>query len=484
MKNFTVLVAMLLMASASMYGMQEKKSLAEWWAVVEAAQGKKSIPAFSAQPNKALYSVESPLHWAAACGDTELVTALITVVKIPVDIRNSNNATALHKAARSLNVATVRALIKAHADVNAVDDNGSTPMHLLLKRTDEKVIEVVKILLDEGSAHVNAQDALGWTPLHCAVQKMNKDIIRLLIEHDADLKIMNREKHSPLYTENASLQGEILGIVLEVERRKEARAIQVAKIQKGISEFVKRSQVLAAQTKKTITVAPEEEKHEETRPVVKPVVAPLPIKAIALMGQPKPPVASLPITNVPVTVQPSLLQNLSSFEEAVIGMVNDILKIYEPMGATEETKEEKPKSADAIRQHVRSSLHTLVEAIDAEWLMQLVWNKNLAAVYRYHHDMRDEVKTRVCNLLACYAMLELKHQTSQALPDQTPSTQTTQVPSEHTLSVQTTIDSARGYYNSAPKINESYIPSSQVLAISPRSTSALQEEFVMVTQSV
>lgn len=478
MKSFKIILIVLLAVSAPIYGMHQTKSLVEWWAIVDAARSKKAIPAFSTEPDRVLYTMESPLHWAAACGDTELVVLLINVVHIPVDVRNSNGATALHKAARSLNVETVRALIRACADVDARDDNGATPLHLLFKRTDAKVIEIIKILIDEGHADVNAQDALGWTPLHCAVQKMNKDIIRLLVEHDANLKLTDREGNSPLHSQDASLQGELLGIVLEIEQRKKARAAQAAKIQKGIGEFVKRSHILAAQAKKVLTVVKEEEKQEAAQSVAKPVVAPvfvapIPVKTVVLTEQAPSPVAFQTEADLPVTVQPSLLQKLTLFEEAVIAMVDDIIKVYEPTKATsEEAKEEKPKSPDAIRESITSTLRNSVEAIDTDKLMQLVWNQNLAAVYHYHHDMRDEVNARVRNVLARYAALELRHQPTRTSSEQTQS--------EQTISV----DSARAVYSSAPKINESYIHSSQVLAISPRSKSALQEEFVMITQSV
>lgn len=76
-----------------------------------------------------------PLHSAAAGRHTELVWLLIAS-DAPVDARQRDGSTALHAAAANGDLASVRALVAAGADVSLVDANGRTAGDLA---TDEKV---------------------------------------------------------------------------------------------------------------------------------------------------------------------------------------------------------------------------------------------------------------------------------------------------------------------------------------------------------
>ncbi|KZS85989.1 hypothetical protein B4U45_28765 [Mycobacterium persicum] len=76
-------------------------------------------------------------------------------------------------------------LLDAGADVNAIDDEGSTPLHFATKGESE---EAVRLLLDAG-ADVNAKNTKGETPLYNAVRNTTPaalHIMRLLRERGAD----------------------------------------------------------------------------------------------------------------------------------------------------------------------------------------------------------------------------------------------------------------------------------------------------------
>lgn len=65
-------------------------------------------------------------------------------------------------------------------------------------------VGVVEVLLRRG-AHPSLQDGDGDTPIHDAVTKKRDDIIRLLIDANADLTITNNNGFNPLH--HAALRG-------------------------------------------------------------------------------------------------------------------------------------------------------------------------------------------------------------------------------------------------------------------------------------
>jgi ankyrin repeat protein len=82
-----------------------------------------------------------------------------------------------------------RLLIEKSADVNAADENGAS---VLEQAAGSNNIEVVRFLLAKG-AKVNAVDKLGFTPLLAATGNgdRNTDLVKLLIEHGADVNVVS-----------------------------------------------------------------------------------------------------------------------------------------------------------------------------------------------------------------------------------------------------------------------------------------------------
>lgn len=95
------------------------------------------------------------------------------------------------------NTNTISLLI-ANGDVNAKDDNGSTPLHITAGSTDIKIVDVAKMLLARG-ADINAKNNFGDTPLHraSAAVPQNKNMVIFLIEQGADLNAKNKSGLTP-----------------------------------------------------------------------------------------------------------------------------------------------------------------------------------------------------------------------------------------------------------------------------------------------
>ena len=91
----------------------------------------------------------------------------------------------LHRAAYHGNLSEVVRLIEGSADVDAIDEFGSTPLHYA---TNQVHVEVVIYLLENG-ARVDTRDASGMTALHYAVSAKGSEISRLLLERGADPNI-------------------------------------------------------------------------------------------------------------------------------------------------------------------------------------------------------------------------------------------------------------------------------------------------------
>lgn len=92
--------------------------------------------------------------------------------------------------------AATRALIKQHADVNAAQADGMTPLHWAAYRDD---VDIAKALIG-ASANANATNRYGVTPLVLACQNGNTAMVELLLDHGADPNTTLRGGETPLMT--------------------------------------------------------------------------------------------------------------------------------------------------------------------------------------------------------------------------------------------------------------------------------------------
>lgn len=141
----------------------------------------------------------TPLHIAVMFGHKELVRLLIDY-GANVNERNNIHSTPLHMT-RNLGIA--RELIDNDAEIDAVDHEKITPLHLACRSGD---IETAVLLIHHG-ANVNFQNIRGFTPLHFAVDRyftinwcspVKLEIARHLIENGAEVNIKDNKNNTPL----------------------------------------------------------------------------------------------------------------------------------------------------------------------------------------------------------------------------------------------------------------------------------------------
>ena len=98
-----------------------------------------------------------------------------------------NGSTALFDAARSRNLAVVRSLLDAGADVNTATKRRETVLGVAAMQGSE---DIVNLLLERG-AEVNVRDERGYSPLMYAAysEAMPAGIVRTLLAKGADTSI-------------------------------------------------------------------------------------------------------------------------------------------------------------------------------------------------------------------------------------------------------------------------------------------------------
>ncbi len=181
---------------------------------------------------------KTPLHIAVIQGNLDSIIKLLDN-KADINATNKNGKKPLeyvskrctledimHHAAKHGKFKVVKILLDNKADINAKDSSGQTMMHLAAIKGDSMVI---KLLLDN-KANMDAQDLQGQTPLHHAIMQnkllvvkrpvavpkyssgqtalppvtnefkgSHSDIIKLLLDNNADINAQNNNKQTPLH---------------------------------------------------------------------------------------------------------------------------------------------------------------------------------------------------------------------------------------------------------------------------------------------
>jgi uncharacterized protein len=159
-----------------------------------------------------------------------------------INIRNKDGWTALHKAVNKGNKEIVDVLAANGADFFAVNNNGNNSFDLIFEKgesytssiiTNDLVklrnnrmntplfyaidwgsIEIVKIILDK-DAEINAKNINGETPLHQTVISDNSDIAKLLITRGATLEASDNQKNTPLHNCVTWNSSEVARVLIE-----------------------------------------------------------------------------------------------------------------------------------------------------------------------------------------------------------------------------------------------------------------------------
>ena len=114
-----------------------------------------------------------------------------------VTLRNDKGQTVLHQASQNGHPDIIQLILsRADADADAVDNDGSTPLHLAASEAEE--LSSAQLLLDHG-ANIHLQNNKGHTALHVASQRGRLDFMGLLLSRDAIVDIPDNDGFTPLH---------------------------------------------------------------------------------------------------------------------------------------------------------------------------------------------------------------------------------------------------------------------------------------------
>jgi cytohesin len=182
------------------------------------------------------YDQKTVLHWAALGGCAKIVRHLLRHgAEGDIHARDDEGRTPFHYAAEYGHVAAMRILAERGADINAVDEEGNTALHLMMMNgkpapddwcvpalktmfklgvdTEVRLFEdgktalhiavlnqrdsvFIETLLKEGGMNLDCRTVEGRTPLSCAVEKGDMHVFKMLREAGADVGTRDEQGRS------------------------------------------------------------------------------------------------------------------------------------------------------------------------------------------------------------------------------------------------------------------------------------------------
>ena len=129
-----------------------------------------------------------------------------------VDIKDKNMKIPLHYAILLKNINAVKLLMKYGSNPNMIDKNGYNALHFA---TYSRSLEICKHVV-KTIGNINARCITGETPLHIACNLQLTDIVRLLIEYNANVDLQDYSNEvSPLHYSVHLNNTELVGLLLK-----------------------------------------------------------------------------------------------------------------------------------------------------------------------------------------------------------------------------------------------------------------------------
>ncbi len=125
---------------------------------------------------------------------------------------NREGNTLLHIVSLYGHTEVVKVLINEGANINAVTvEKGFNALHIA---SQSGHTEVVKVLIDEG-ADINAVDQEGWNALHMALTQGHTEVVKVLIKEGVDINAIDPNEETALIIASQDNHTEIVKLLLE-----------------------------------------------------------------------------------------------------------------------------------------------------------------------------------------------------------------------------------------------------------------------------
>jgi ankyrin repeat protein len=149
----------------------------------------------------------------AKVNQSNLVYSRIRNRKINSNYDTMNESTQLHEACSKNDLTAVKDLIENGADVNARDKRGTRPLH---KACASASLELIEYLIEKG-AEINCVDINGKSPIYeaCISSNENINVVKKLLELDANLGYLDQDKNTLLHTALISRKFNIASVLVD-----------------------------------------------------------------------------------------------------------------------------------------------------------------------------------------------------------------------------------------------------------------------------
>jgi len=129
------------------------------------------------------------------------------------DINYKNDKfTPLHLACYNNNLEMIKYILERGNDINACDCNMNTPFHILCKKGYSSILK--ELFEMKQDIHIDAQNILGKTGIHYACQNQDVLTIKLLLEHNVNLRLVDNSGNNALHIACAVNNSEIIDLLL------------------------------------------------------------------------------------------------------------------------------------------------------------------------------------------------------------------------------------------------------------------------------
>ena len=158
--------------------------------------------------------LEERLYFASCDGDLVTFTSLCQRGVRPdgyLDSDTSDSRTGLHEACRNGHTSVVLVLIEYSADINKKDSQDYTPLIIACEHGKE---DVVKILM-ENRADVNATNYLSESALHYASDRLSVTTVQRLLNARAIVDQPDNKRLTPLFDATRACKQDIVRLLLE-----------------------------------------------------------------------------------------------------------------------------------------------------------------------------------------------------------------------------------------------------------------------------
>uniref|UniRef100_A0ABD2XE71 Uncharacterized protein n=1 Tax=Trichogramma kaykai TaxID=54128 RepID=A0ABD2XE71_9HYME len=186
-----------------------------------------------ADPNLANAEGLTPLHFICkySWANHELLELFFKIIDetqqtVQINARDKLDQTALHYAMLRRDETVVELLLRTGADPNLADNEGLTPLHLIVKTcwNSDKLLKLFFEIIDETqqTLQVDARDKLGQTALHYALLRRDKTVVELLLRNGADPNSADDEGSTPLHliVDSCSANDELALMLFELSDEK------------------------------------------------------------------------------------------------------------------------------------------------------------------------------------------------------------------------------------------------------------------------